>query len=257
MEQDKKQSTEITPKTPDIISFFEKDGGFVFTYKKTEKLASAVYMVTNLFSDNEPMKWTLRKKVSDLVSFMLTYKDIGQLGLSDFVHTTKTKVLEIVSLLEVSMLGGLVSSMNFNILKNEFSNLLFTLDSETTSPRGSSKESISSNFFHVPDSTISREYSAQNTVSNNASNNLYRTQVSPLKDTFLPTPMHKDEFKRSNRQNIILGLIKKKKEVTIKDIAMVIKDCGEKTIQRELISFIEAGVLKRVGERRWSKYMLA
>ena len=65
-----------------------------------------------------------------------------------------------------------------------------------------------------------------------------------------------DNVKKTNRQNIILGLIKKKKELTIKDIALVIKDCSEKTIQRELNSFIASGILKRAGVRRWSKYSL-
>ncbi len=250
MDQDKKQSQEISSKNPDIISFFEKDGGFVFAYKKTEKLASAVYMITNLFPESEPMKWTLRKKVSDILSFMIAYKDIGQLELSDFAYEAKTKVLEVVSLLEISMLGGLISIMNFNILKTEFSNLIFNLDSEGSN-RGISKESISSSFFTVSDSEIQRKGSSLPIL------NTYRTMISPLKDTMGSPLIHKDEFKRSNRQNIILSLIKKKKEVTINDIAMIIKDCSEKTIQRELISFIEAGVLKRVGERRWSKYMLA
>jgi hypothetical protein len=248
MEQDKKQSQSISTKNHDIISFFEDDGVFVFVYKKTEKLASAVYMITNLFSDNEPMKWTLRKKVSDLVSFILTYKDIGQIEVSDFVHTTRTKVLELVSLLEVSFVGGLVSPMNFNVLKNEFTNLISTLESESGSHREVSKESISSNFFNIPESSL-RPSLTKNTM--------YKNEVSAIKDIMGAPLVTKDEFKRSNRQNIILALIKKKKEVTIKDIAMIIKDCSEKTIQRELISFIEAGVLKRVGERRWSKYMLA
>jgi predicted HTH transcriptional regulator len=63
-------------------------------------------------------------------------------------------------------------------------------------------------------------------------------------------------FKKTNRQNIILGLLKKKKELTIKDISHVIKDCSEKTIQRELLTLISAGVLKKIGERRWSKYSM-
>ncbi len=250
MEQDKKQIQEISSKNTDLISFFEKDSGFVFAYKKTEKLASAVYMVTNLFADNEPMKWTLRKKVGDLLSFIITYKDIGHLELTDFVHTARTKVLEVISLLEISMLSGLVSGMNFNILKTEFSNLLLALDGDGSN-RGISKESISSSFFTISDEGMNKKSTSLPLV------NSYRTMISPLKDTMGSPIMHKDEFKRSNRQNIILGLIKKKKEVTINDIAMIIKDCSEKTIQRELISFIEAGVLKRVGERRWSKYMLA
>ncbi|MCX6702079.1 MAG: hypothetical protein NTX96_02725, partial [Candidatus Zambryskibacteria bacterium] len=66
-----------------------------------------------------------------------------------------------------------------------------------------------------------------------------------------------DNLKKSNRQNVILDLLKRKKELTIKDISLVIKDCSEKTIQRELNSFISIGVLKRAGVRRWSKYSLA
>jgi predicted HTH transcriptional regulator len=68
---------------------------------------------------------------------------------------------------------------------------------------------------------------------------------------------YKGVFKRTNRQNIILQLLKKKPDVTIKDITQYIKDCSEKTIQRELIALISVGVLKRTGERRWSKYSLA
>jgi len=253
MEQDKKQTSEISVKNPDIISFFEKDGGFVFIFKKTEKLASAVYMVTNLFSDSEPMKWTLRKKVSELLSLMLNYKDIGQAGLNDFAHEIKTHVLEIVSFLEIGVLGGIVSQMNFNILKTEFSNLVSILDSEINSPREVSRESISSQFFDVAETTRNPMQHSHFPIGNT----VYRASFNPVKDNFGTTSASKDEFKRSNRQNIILGLIKKKKEVNIKDIALIIKDCSEKTIQRELNSFIEAGVLRRVGERRWSRYMLA
>jgi DNA-binding transcriptional ArsR family regulator len=45
-------------------------------------------------------------------------------------------------------------------------------------------------------------------------------------------------------------------EATIKDIAEVITDVSEKTIQRELNSLIEKGQVVRQGERRWSKYTL-
>ena len=128
-------STDISQKNIDIISFFEKDADFVFIYKKTEKLASAVYMVTNLFSDNEPMKLSLRKKVSDLLSFSLSYKDISEIRKSDFINNIKTRVLELVSLLEVSNHGGLVSGMNFSILKREFSSLIESLLSQSV-PRG-------------------------------------------------------------------------------------------------------------------------
>jgi hypothetical protein len=100
----------------DPIEFFKGDDVFVFVYKKTEKLATAMYMVTNLLSENEPMKWALRKKVGDLLSFMLSYKDILPPEHDNFVHKTKSRILEIVSLLEISSRSGLLSPMNFSIL---------------------------------------------------------------------------------------------------------------------------------------------
>ena len=252
MENDKRISTNLTPKNLEPISFFEKDASFVFTYKKTEKLASAVYLVTNLFSNDEPMKWTLRKKVSELVSFIVSYKDVPQSGLSDFTYIVRTRVLELVSLLEVSSTGGLVSSMNFSILKLEFLNLLEALNVPESQLRELTSGAIAKAFFEVATATP--------TSSNNMSfespsfGSSERSTFADLKEK-----NHSQEneiLKRTNRQNIIIGLLKKKKELTIKDIALVIRDCSEKTIQRELISLISLGAIKRIGERRWSKYSL-
>ncbi len=59
---------------------------------------------------------------------------------------------------------------------------------------------------------------------------------------------------RSTRIKTVLEAVS---EATIKDIAEVITDVSEKTIQRELNSLIEKGQVIRQGERRWSKYSLA
>lgn len=257
MESDNKSTSQISHKNPEAISFFDKDSGFVFVFKKTEKLASAVYMITGLFADNEPMKWTLRKKASDLLSFILHFKDLPESGMSDFVYSIKTKVLELVSLLEISQRGGLISDMNFSILKQEFINLVDVLSSIQNSPKPSTHETFSKTFFDVQsgDSALKDRFFPQQAGRQTTQASATQMSYSSIKDMTASNP--RSEFKRSNRQNIILALLKKKKEVTIKDIAQVIKDCSEKTIQRELISFMEAGVLKRTGERRWSKYSLA
>lgn len=253
MESDKINTTELAQKNQDPITFFEKDASFVFAFKKTEKLASAVYMITNLFSDNEPMKWTLRKKVSELLSFTLGYKDIKDSNLNDFAYTARTRVLEVVSMLEVSFRAGLISQMNFSIIKQEFSNLSEVFSVPVTHNKEGQFDGISKNFFDVQDKR-SHPYAGRDISGDRSENQGLHNSLSHVKDN--NNLSDNFVFKRSNRQNIILGLLKKKKELTIKDIALVIKDCSEKTIQRELISFIEAGVLKRTGERRWSKYSL-
>ncbi len=230
-------TSEIKSKNPDFESFFDTQSDFTFVAKKTEKLASAVYLITNLLSDNEPMKWTLRRKVSELLSFIVTYKDIRQSELTNFINNSRTRISEIVSLLEVSFLAGLVSRMNFSIIKQEFSNLLTALknDHKTDSTDGI----IPTTFFNIPNRILG----------SGSEKNLYLIKDSMgIKDT--------TAFKSNNRQSIILGMLRKKKELNIKDIAVIIKDVSEKTIQRELISLIEAGIINKIGERRWSKYSL-
>lgn len=73
-------------------------------------------------------------------------------------------------------------------------------------------------------------------------------------------PAKKDEnfkghYKRqSDRMSLILDIVRKGKSLSIKQISALIKDCSEKTIQRELQALISKGLVRRVGERRWSVY---
>ena len=78
----------------------------------------------------------------------------------------------------------------------------------------------------------------------------------------LERPIQKDTQTKgqSERAERILEFIRKQKNLSgegtsIKDIAATIKGCSEKTIQRELGGLIEAGLVRRVGERRWSQYL--
>ncbi|MES2213754.1 MAG: DeoR family transcriptional regulator [Patescibacteria group bacterium] len=262
MESDKNTSLSTHSKSPEIISFFEKDGDFIFVYKKTEKLATAVYMITNLFADNEPMKWTLREKVNQLLSHTIKYKDVFASERTDFVFNVKTRVLEIISFLEISSRTGLISEMNFSILKQEFSNLISVLDTSRTEADGY-RNILSKNFFDVP-----RSNSLPREDARNSDHGSHSTSVPTHTQTIAHQPdmsvinnrmafPNTIVFKKNNRQNIILQLLKRKKDLTIKDIAENIRDCSEKTIQRELIALINLGVLKKTGERRWSKYSLA
>jgi len=237
MDPEKKNISPISSKSPEIISYFENNEQFVFIFKKTEKLVSAVYLVTNLFPGDEPMRFSLRKKSSELLSFIISYKDTVSAIKSDFTYEVKTRVLELVSCLQVSNRAGLLSDMNFSILKQEFSNLIDLFESPYSVQKDPSNSSLSDAFFEDRDREREKPRDMDKTA-----------QVSRENRTLI--------FKKSDRHDIILGLLKKKAELTIKDVAEIIKDCSEKTIQRELNALIQNGILKRIGERRWSKYSL-
>ncbi len=243
--QDKGQykSVQQTSLTKEIkADFLNKDHNFVFVFKKTEKIVAAIYLVTNLFSDHEPIKWTLRKKSGDALSFIVDHEYVDHSNYTYFSFGLKKSLLELVSLLEICHRSGLVSPMNFSILKHELVELAHFVERwEHTKTEDRTEVSLAGVFDDV--------HTAPSTP----------TSFVPKKETsHTPVAVSKQTYvqDKTKRQEMIIELIRKHKELTIKDISGVIKDCSEKTIQRELIYLIEKGVLKKTGERRWSKYSI-
>lgn len=94
-------------------------------------------------------------------------------------------------------------------------------------------------------------------------NPLLSSRLAELSLTASPTPI-KDIYKghdktssktQRDRSNSILEFVRNNKNVSIKDISKVIRGCSEKTIQRELSTLIAQGLIKKMGERRWSVYV--
>jgi hypothetical protein len=261
-------SPQIQSKEKDIISYFGNDADFVFVYKKTEKLTTAIYLITNLFSDSEPMKWTLRTKMGDVLSFIAGYKNIVLSRHVDFSAELKLKALEVVSLLEISSRSGLVSAMNFSILEQEFLKLVDTVDAHNISHKELQSHNLSKSFFYVPQTPVQPvvapvQNPTQFEVMESPKQQIPTDHIKPEQtshNTVTKTPgsvSDNNPFKRTNRQEAILSLLRKRSDLSIKDIAGVVKGCGEKTIQRELISLISLGLITKVGERRWSRYSIA
>ncbi len=208
-------------------------------HKKTEKLISALYLLTSFFSDLEPMKWRLR----DLGSKLLSVKE------------SRSLVQEIMSLLTVSKNAGLISDMNHEIIHREFGNLL-----PKTESLGEMLKKIET--YEEPQvikEVLNKieEKSVTNYLPRPVEINVLKDK--PVRETVKSEPI-KDgavALKKNGRQSAILNLLKKKPEIMIKDITPHIEGVSEKTIQRELLSLVKDGVLKKEGEKRWSRYSLA
>lgn len=241
------------PESSNIIknsnNIFNIGDFFTYVIKKTEKLVSAIYLVTGHFPESEPLKTNLRQKSTSLMSFITTSKYYSGFEY-EFSKEVESRIVEILSFLEISKNIGLVSSANFEILNTEFSSLVERLRSNSlTNSRHSSVNDLASGYFDLGD--IFRQKGLVNRdITPSAHQGIYR----PQRDG--DSHVNEGHFKKNNRQNSILSLIKSKKEVTIKDISKTISNCSEKTIQRELVSLISLGLIKRSGERRWSKYSL-
>lgn len=89
---------------------------------------------------------------------------------------------------------------------------------------------------------------------------LVETKIRPSSPVLSTPRVHNAPSGRplsSNRRELILEYLRKNGISSIKDIAQVIDGVSEKTVQRELLALVDEGVLRKEGERRWSRYALA
>ena len=190
--------------------------------KKTENIGAAIYLITSFFDDKEPLKWRLRSLSTDLVSERVKDKSLI--------------IMELLSLFTIVKTAGLVSGMNYDILVRELSKL----EDEVKKPL---------------ELSFPREIATSE-----------RTLVVPQRAEFIKDKTEEKQplkefgavsVKKNSRQSTIIAILKRKKEIMIKDVTPLVNGCSEKTIQRELSSMVQTGILKKMGEKRWSRYSLA
>ncbi len=279
-----------------LVSHTPTNGALVFgatISKKCERLATAIYLVTNFLSDTEPMKPRLRSLSLELVRDASLVKNGSQAMEANVLEALRANILETLSLFELAFIAGLVSEMNFTILKREYVSLRDMIEVKKASRESHTDSILGDNFFSVSNPEPLRSdlknlsprsdlyaSSATRTPASPKGHSIGQTVITmsdrntkgqsvlvhpslrggtPTRQSSTPssTPRAITDVAKESRRSRILKLVKDNREVTIKDIANHFADLSEKTIQRELMSFVERGVLKKFGERRWSRYSLA
>ena len=276
-----------------------------FILAKNEKLVSAIYMITALLSDNEPLKWKLRELsltlLSDLPLSLIgsTNRGYGRRVSYEYANLEQSLLLidDILSLIKVALSGGSVSQMNFTILNQEYQKLREAI-AENFSPRNFSnflladagqfltgegalapwaKRAQGQANSYRPNLDSSQIPSLSETNETRSEGNYKRPNRSSDNSNQITDLKHKDhnpsqpksedrlnvsktqagEMAKTKRQQQIISYLQNRSWTSIKDIARQISDCSSKTVQRELVEMVEKNVLKKTGERRWSRYMLA
>lgn len=232
---------------------FNNNDQYRYVFKKQERLVAGLYLITNLFSDTEPLKWQIRSLSISALSECLNLSRQVPTDRKRIVSNLVSIMTELVSLCQIAHMAEYISPMNHNILHREFS-LIFEMLDLMSSNFESTKSVLSSDFFSVPEPMTIKK---TDDLSKGHSNLTYQTNsLSTVGSSVSTQEQIKDNVKES-RRNIIVSMLKDKENLGVKDFTVAIKDCSEKTIQRELLSMVDSGVLKKKGERRWSVYSLA
>ena len=248
--------------------------------KKCERLATAVYLVTNFLLDTEPLKSRLRTLSLDFVRDASFARVGGHTTEGHSLDVLRSNILETLALLELAFISGLLSEMNFSILKKEYALLRDSIEIKKASHESRTDNILGDTFFGT--SFHSPEVEDKDTVfkgHNNTSMSFKmsdRDHVVPKVDLgsskrpdlgqseskpktvlgLATSASSSSALDHDSRRARILKLVKDNKEVMVKDITVLFPNLSEKTLQRELAALVEGGVLKKTGDRRWSRYSL-
>jgi len=242
-----------------------------FAHKRTGRIVAALFVVTNLLSDSNPIRHRIRHLGVNLMSFMVpqsilsTEDDLKR----SFSARYAERFLEVVSLLEISFISGDITEMNYKLISEEIDSLITAVERvEKLSESSGSEVGLSSIFLNEKES--GRDSKVLPSYSTKLYSKITFSKGHPIghqdteekkKMTFRKSKLvramsEKDKELRNERKSKILSLLKEGRKLTLKDFVSSIPGVSEKTIQRELLSFMNSGVLKREGSRRWTRYFI-
>ena len=232
------------------------DISFSISYTKTHKLITALYMVTDIIDKDEPIRGKLRTLGTEIISDMHSVP--AEAG---------NKIAETVSFLNIASAMNFISEMNCTILKKEFLELQGSIQEYTDMKPTWLAEFFTKENNPYPTSPLSRGKSGVykghtrigvqkgSTLMKALSDKTQAMSNSKARLNMLGLALHtqrREEIKNSIKAN--------GGNATIKDIkgkaSGSLVNCGKKTLQRELVSMVRDGVLRKIGEKRWSRYSL-
>lgn len=259
----KDMDQEASKKGSNMENFTRNEQFFLFLYKKIEKATTALYYVTELLSDREPLKWSLRDRCVSLLGNVLPLKD--KLLTSQARELIIPAISEVVSLLDLASSASVISHMNAAVIRDGLLSVAKALDDEMA--KRDLDAYISPKLFDLPSDFVESEnllskairgssrsrYKGHHRIKDKASNKRVDLE-DVVKDTSASIKDISKASAHKDRKQVIARLVQSRGEATISDIAKEIKEYSEKTIQRDLGSLMEEGIIGRKGERRWTKY---
>ena len=239
---------------------FEKDIRRVYLYKKAERLAKAIHLIAPAFSGSPALKDRIERTALGLVDASVLPPMVSRDALS-------RELLALSSILSIARTGGMLSTMNVDLIVRE-AHLLLSEVVGYEEPRLVLDEIPSlASLAKASAVNESRERNGLRSVARITYDPSLDTQdvaadkgqsKGHLKDTSkVGLPVGEKGAGNGNRREGILAVLRSKGPSYIKDISMIVRDVSEKTIQRELSTLVAEGLVNRKGDRRWTTYEVA
>lgn len=233
---------DILQTTDSTKRLVQNEDYYKYIFKKTEKIVSVVfYILHNLDSSPrnltqiEDIETAAREAHNAVLKSLETRAHVAE----DVIRSSAHSLIALDSKLKVANMAGLIAPDVMHVLTSEVDSVL----------RGMNKFLKATNAFDDTDYQLLGYADEPKKVEKRALRSATSTSATSANNS-----VTRDTAQ--DRRERIKTVLEAKGESTIKDIASIVTDCSEKTIQRELNAMIEDNIIKRHGERRWSKYSL-
>ncbi|MDA8596991.1 hypothetical protein N9L26_01500 [Candidatus Pacebacteria bacterium] len=229
-------ANDILKATDSAKRLIQDEQYYKYIFKKTERIVSVVFYILN----NVPETERTQMHIEDIQHAARTVHDAVIQSLEsrvyaaeDIVRGVAHALISLQSKLTVAQVAGVIAPHVLSVFEGEIDAVL----------RGANRYigEETDTFASLEDSPTPtpKPASRAKTPSNTA------VQTTPTQSSGT-----------GDRRERIKTILEAKGEASIKDISDIITDVSEKTVQRELNAMIEDNVVKRQGERRWSRYSL-
>lgn len=240
-------------------------------FERSQKIIEALYRVTDLFPEEEPLKWLLRKialEIFDQISLIAKNKD-KLTDAAKYMNNLFVNMEHIVSLLELASAGSFISHVNFEVLRREYlatRDLLENRKENLTSPfleasfsksliMLAPRKDIGGDASNGHDTMSERQSNGHSIFKNSSQNN--KADNADINSVNKHLDKKGVLNKRSERQGIIVEFLKNNGGASVGELSVIFKDSiSEKTIQRDLLDMFEKGILDKEGDKRWRRYSL-
>lgn len=231
---------------------FNNDASASRRYGRAERIVAALYLVTNHMPAQEPSRIAVRTSADTLLVSLLD-PSAGNSG----VNTSMSLVRHLISLLRVMLIAGFVSRSNAEALIEALDDLGVSLSIGGAGMHVVSRDDL------VPLADVQRKTYPRNRVSDPlVKDTIDIKDTKDISENVEVMSMDKRngqkraEYLRFRSQGI-LDVLRGSDPMSIKDICARLPEYSEKMIQRELAGLVHEGILRKSGEKRWSRYSVS
>lgn len=223
-------------------------------FKKAEKISSVIFYILS-FKKDKDSKSLLESSLAEK-SFLLHELSLKSLhtteGQYDSLYELQQALVSLMSTLQIASAAREIPEQMAQVIVEQIDAVQRYLANHYLNQTGISIEALDviavENKVSTPNPTPSEKSATPKKAP------VRRAQRVSVPSGDISSDAYIVYSQLNDRSQRIKTVLEAKPQATVKDIAEIITDVSEKTIQRDLNSLIEKGQVLREGERRWSKY---